>query len=410
MSRYSNRHNVLQVGAFAAPFVPLMLMSAIYDPIAYQAGFGEIGLLWLTGLGIGFGMIAIHELGHVIAAFLVGIEISNITIGHWRKVISFPIGDTTVTIRAAPATGYVQAKPTLHFYSAPRMAVFLFAGVLAEGLVASFAVYTQSPSHILSFGDMLFVFSRINIVCVGTYHVVFNLLPTMGWVGGEKMSSDGMQLLNLWTQRRERPAQRKFLIEAQEVDVLHKAKQFPDALRLLQKLIGQNPTNYQLVQLSGWLHVECGELDKAEAVWRDLLKQPIGASTVALEAMDCLSCLPLYYGKVHLLSEADAWTNTALRYSPDVITLKGTRGSVLIELGQIDEGMAFLNDVIKRTDCKTDRVICSAYLAKGYALKGANAEAKLWMEKARAIDKEHVVVKRLGKEPPFAGEQIASPA
>src|SRR5205823_6209196 len=116
-----------------------------------------------------------------------------------------------------------------------------------------------------------------------------------------KMSTDGMQLLNLWTQRREGPAQRKFLIEAQEIDALHKAKQFPDALRLLQKLIGQNPTNYQLVQLSGWLHVECGELDKAEAVWRELLKQPIGASHVALAALDCLSCLLLYYGQLHLL-------------------------------------------------------------------------------------------------------------
>lgn len=399
MNRYSNSNSILHAGTFAAPVVPLMLMLAIYSP-PYQAGFGEVCLLWLTGLGINFGMIVIHELGHVVAARLVGIEIAHITIGHWRKVISFVIDTTTVTVRAAPASGYVLPKPTLHFYSVPRLAVFLLAGVVAEGLVAGFAVYARPDSEVLSFGEMLIAFSHINFVCTGGYHVVSNLLPTMGWVGGEKMASDGLQLLRLWTQRRERPAQRQFLVETQEVAALIKAKRFPDALRLLENLIRQYPTNHELTQLSGSIYVECGALDKAEEVWRDLLKQPIGSSSLAIAAMDSLSCLPLYYGQMHLLNEADAWTSMALKRSPDAITLKGTRGSVLIELGRVDEGMAFLKEVIKRTDCPVDRVICSAYLSKGYTLKGSSAEARLWMEKARAIDSEHVVVKRLGKELP----------
>src|SRR6185312_8300150 len=153
MNRYSNRHNNVQAGAFAAPLVPLMLMSALYNPIAYQAGFGEIALLWLIGLSLSFALIVIHELGHVIAAHFVGIEISHITIGHWRKVISFQLGASTVVVRAAPATGYVQLKTSLHFYSIPRMTVLLLAGVFAEGLIVGLAIYIRPESNIYSFGD-----------------------------------------------------------------------------------------------------------------------------------------------------------------------------------------------------------------------------------------------------------------
>ena len=99
-----------------------------------------------------------------------------------------------------------------------------------------------------------------------------------------------------------------------------------------------------------------------------------------------------------LLPEAEAWNNEALRYAPDAITLKATRGGLLIELGQIDKGIVLLREVIKRSECKIDQTIGFAYLAKACAAKGDPTEAQRWIEKACAIDSEHFVVKRIASE------------
>ena len=57
-----------------------------------------------------------------------------------------------------------------------------------------------------------------------------------------------------------------------------------------------------------------------------------------------------------------------------------------------------LREVAKQTECQTDQVLCAAYLSKAYWLQGDRAEAKCWMDKARKINPEHVVVKRLENE------------
>ncbi len=48
------------------------------------------------------------------------------------------------------------------------------------------------------------------------------------------------------------------------------------------------------------------------------------------------------------LPDADTCSQAAIALQPDAITLKGTRGSILVELCRVEEGVAMLEDVFPK--------------------------------------------------------------
>lgn len=83
---------MLQAGAFVAPLVPLMIVSALYrDSMLYRSNLLEVALLWFVGFLVSYALIIVHESGHLLAARVFGIEIESVTIGHWKKLLSFKL-------------------------------------------------------------------------------------------------------------------------------------------------------------------------------------------------------------------------------------------------------------------------------------------------------------------------------
>lgn len=397
MNRYSAGNNWLSLSAFSIPLLPLFLLGYNYPLSPYYISPLDFVWLWLCGLLVSYGLIAVHETGHAIAGYLVGIEITDLTIGHWRKLFTFNVGSVLVTIRAAPSTGYVSPVASSALFSAPRFTFFLLAGVLAEAWVIALTASLPAIPQLDSLGATALELSRLNVFCIGGTHIVFNLLPRRVSFGGTLHFTDGLQLLDFWRTRPEHGARKKRLAELLEVNALCSAKKFPAARDRLLAMLAQELDDGLLSSL-GNLHVECGEFDQAEAIWRGLLAKPGLTSQKLAETLDALCCLLIFHGRNDLLPEADAWSTEALRHSPYAITLKGTRGSILIELGRIDAGIQMLNDVLKRSECPTDRAISSAYLAKACAAKGDRTVALQWLEKSRALNPDHLVVKRIAAE------------
>jgi hypothetical protein len=140
MNRYSAGHSVLHFGAFIAPILPVTLTSAFYREVMdYQSPPYETALLWLVGLLVSYLLIIIHEAGHLLAARLVGIEIESVTIGHWKRLWAFNLFGLKVTLRVAPASGYVMPKPAYKTAALPASILFLLGGVAMEGLFVALA-------------------------------------------------------------------------------------------------------------------------------------------------------------------------------------------------------------------------------------------------------------------------------
>ena len=82
-----------------------------------------------------------------------------------------------------------------------------------------------------------------------------------------------------------------------------------------------------------------------------------------LYLLDCLSCLATMSGLRRLLPDADKWSELALQLQPDNLSLKGTRGAILIEQGKYDEGERLLKEVLEKSETDIDKGVASLFLA-----------------------------------------------
>jgi predicted Zn-dependent protease len=87
----------------------------------------------------------------------------------------------------------------------------------------------------------------------------------------------------------------------------------------------------------------------------------------------------LLFADPMLLAEMEQWSLRALQLGPEVRTLVGSRGAVLIELGRYQEGKALLEGVAFTVDTEPfDVLMSSIFLARAeHALGNAAAAAAL---------------------------------
>ncbi len=79
--------------------------------------------------------------------------------------------------------------------------------------------------------------------------------------------------------------------------------------------------------------------------------------------LDLLSCLPFTEGLRNCLGNAERWSVQALQIQPENLTLKGTRGALLVEQGHFDEAKALLQEVYEKSEADMDQGISALYLA-----------------------------------------------
>jgi hypothetical protein len=140
-----------------------------------------------------------------------------------------------------------------------------------------------------------------------------------------------------------------------------------------------------------------GHLERARQSSRDLIA---AAESVPekLRIMDALACMPIMQGLRSFLEEADKISEQALALHPQNLTLKGTRGSLLIERGHLDEGVTILNEVYSQSEADNDKGISAFYLGLAAKAKGDIAAANRWAKKAKLLHPEEWLVKRVDAE------------
>jgi tetratricopeptide (TPR) repeat protein len=99
-----------------------------------------------------------------------------------------------------------------------------------------------------------------------------------------------------------------------------------------------------------------------------------------------------------LLAETDQFSKEACEAFPWSSYFAGTRGAVLVELGQSEAGMDLLSRALKKNNDAYNKAVNACYLALGEAQLGNREAAQLYLETARRLDRTCPVLKRIAKE------------
>lgn len=94
------------------------------------------------------------------------------------------------------------------------------------------------------------------------------------------------------------------------------------------------------------------------------------------------------------LAKMDVYSKQLLEAKPNDWSIKGTRGSVLIELGRLEEGKRMLEEVLRNDGRGFVRAIGAAYLAYAASLEWKAEEMASYMRQALEADPVNPILKR----------------
>ncbi|HTQ31537.1 MAG TPA: site-2 protease family protein [Opitutaceae bacterium] len=374
-------------------------MSWLVYPLVVLSADETLHISWFTALiclVIGFfllhGIIAIHELGHTLAGHVVGIRISSFLVGAGRKLVEFRLGETVVTWKLFPKCGLVRPVQSQYLFSTYQYVPFILGGIVAEVLLAAalWEVY-QSPT----WHDQIWLnpIGRYTLLAAGFFllaTIFFSVRPSMITIEGPTSPNDALLLLNLWKGRQ---LFRDFRYHGELIVKGNIAA----AEEISKNFILRNSNNPSILITGAQIFELQGCLDKARQSLEQVLLSIPKDAALRTQVFDYLACLVLNHGRSDWLQDADKWSTSAWEADPKSVTLRGTRGSVLAELGRNAEARTALLDVLMETESDQDRAYCFIYLAWLDAQDGNHALAAEKLQKSKSFNLPIKAIARLEK-------------
>jgi tetratricopeptide (TPR) repeat protein len=395
--RYSAGHNVAHLGVFILPLFPFFLTSGWADHHDYLVGWPAFIALWIWALAIHLALIALHEFGHFFAARMLGIEISDLTIGHWKKIAKVRWRGTEISIRAIPDSGYVTAVPNENLLSRWRAVLFLAAGILVEVFVVAGAAVGLATMR-AGFASLLGYAAAYSLWCIvgfGAWHVVICSWPSRANVGGHILPNDAQQILD---RLRKPPLDTAFLETTKTMNEAWLREDLTAAIGHARKLVELEPANIHVACVIATLLAETGDYAAAKSLLREALDRPNNSAADKAKILDGLACIPIYYGIASELAEAEGYIRTAMSYSPRAITLESTLASILLAQGRADEAEPILKRVLNVSEDATDHAIANACLAKIAHLRGQHGDVQRLLANALRAAPRATFVNRVASE------------
>jgi len=354
------------------------------------------GSNFFSVLALPFGFLAclvfsvvMHELGHFFAAKMLGLNPYEVTIGHGPIVAAFHLRGINWILRALPSSGSIQVFPMQA--QSLRLKWFLMT---AAGPAATAALFgtpfvlfqDEIPwwSHVVWRDGLELVLTLLLITNFGL--LLSSLVPHYVNYGGFKTPNDGLQLAYLLFKQRFAP----FGSQASERPVTARAGNHA------QPAPRQGENDQTLQHSVSWQRtIDRGRPDLLLVSYRRWLNHPKLAVEMRHNLLDGFATCVLMSGASEYLDEADRYSKELYEAKPADWTVKGTRGSVLVEKGAVDEGMRLLLEVFENDPSAFDRAISACFLALGEFKLGQPEKAAEWIDRARRIDPNCVPVKRV---------------
>jgi hypothetical protein len=370
-----------------------VLLALICDLAARRHGFQMPAVEWFfVGLSIG---ALCHELGHAMFAAIGSMPIRLISVGRGPLLWRGRYGETWFELRVLPFGGFVRPYPLVN-YRWYWWALFVLGGVLGNvavicllaGLEAIGATLDKEDNVLAAIG-----FAQVLIVVGNMVPFSVTVRGTRSTLDGKTIPSDGMQLLRLLRQRRDGQAQNRGAYIA----------------RLSRYSGGNTQPTIGFASSRIWSDLDCYYLapnGNARHDFRAALLHEVEGDDLAPEekmwVLDSLVTDGLVSCDPAVLPHLDDWSRQALALSPELPTLLGSRGAVLVEIGRYEEGKALLVPLAVASEVGSlDAFMTRAFLARAERALGNEVGALQFANAARTaaevIEKAPHVIAMLGR-------------
>ncbi len=306
----------------------------------------------------------LHETGHFFAGLLLRLNPRLVEIGSGRVIFDKCFEHFRLIVRGLPYGGVVHMGEAFSRTGGPwwKRCLTLLAGPLVNGLLfsLSWAVVFGDGQWPQKIQDRLHSIPA-QMLLVNGLMLLGNLWPYATRVDGHPVSSDGLRIL-----------------------------------RIILTRLGFKQAPRPELAVPGWMWLT-RNVDSRTFLsgLQDRLNEPNLQAGQRTYLLDAFATGVLMYGATAFLAEADKYSAELLQAKPCEWTVKGTRGSALVELGEVDLGSAMLKEVMEHAPNPFDRAISASFLALAELKRNDTDSALSWLRISRDLDPEGVTMRRI---------------
>ena len=336
-----------------------------------------------------------HELGHALVALCLGMRLFTVCFGARGRILFVrQVLGYDFVFHAVPLGGYVLCTPRQLCFARLRYFLTVLAGPLTNGLLIIIAwhLLARVSSNNMSF-HILAGFVDGNV-----FTLALCLFPRKCRINHERVPNDGLLALTIpFMSRKSLEAGHSLTfyyeaMESLERDNLARAEHW------LEKGVAEYPGNlWALVARASMLSHQ-HEFAEARELYIGALSQPESTKDFQAYLWNNVAWMDLMIATPPLLEEADQFSRQALEEIPWLSYAKGTRGSVLIELGRIDEGVPLVEQAFRENDKPRDKALNACYLAVAMIRRGDTSEGCQYIEEAKRRDRTCPLIERATRE------------
>lgn len=329
----------------------LMIVVAVFEEYSPK----KLSVLFFVAFWVP--MLIVHELGHAVAAKMLGWQVREIVIGFGRDLWSFRVGATRVRIKLAPVEGYVLPAPVEPDNVRLKSTLVYAAGPGAELVVLAGMIAWFGWSTVFNDSNDVGLIALKSLAIVIIYGAGFNLLPfrTEGAV------SDGLGILSSPFMARDAIEIRLLTFELREIQERIDRGETRPAVDAAATVLARYPDNTYLKLLYG----SALSADRQDQPAREFVRDQLAADGLADDArrewLHLQALIELNAGEPAYLT-LDLALQKALQITPNSPELIATRGASLVRRGRWEEGGNMLADAWRRNRGSADDALILAYL------------------------------------------------
>lgn len=321
-------------------------------------GFSPNKLSVLFVMGFWAPLLVLHELGHALAARLVGWRVTEVVIGFGRELKRFRVGNTRVRLRAVPVEGYVISAPGSTEGARAKQAWIYFAGPLTELLVLA-ALAPVLDLELPRSGDGV---GRVALQSLGVA-AALGALCTLFPYRSQGNPSDGLGMLTSWLSSEQSFRDRLALPFIEEARRALLREQPSLAEQAVAAGLAQHPGEPRLSGLAAVCRAAAGQAEEAYAELEALGPPDERPAAVRAELLSDAAWCVLAARDATLLPDAERALGRALDVFPGEPHLEILLGRVLLERDRPHDAYGRLMSAYKRTRDVDQEAQCIAYLA-----------------------------------------------
>ncbi|HZZ70967.1 MAG TPA: site-2 protease family protein [Pirellulales bacterium] len=337
--------------------------------------FGAFGITWIL-------QYFVHELAHACAAWMLGVQVFSISIGSGsRSAYEGQWFGCRVTVGTIPLGGSIICLPRTRRWARLREFLIVLAGPLSNigCLIGAMGVASEASK------ESPWLYISTAVLAVNLIRLPLMLFPAKVFDDGRVSSNDGRRLLIAFrrtAEQIERSLSARYRFEATRALRCGRPE---EAHRWLDLGESRYPTDsiYAIARSVLFLFEDRFQ-EGREAILSLMEKDSALANNGGLQ--NNLAWANLNLGDPLLLQEAAFLSESALRQDPHNYSCMGTRGSVLVELNEVEKAIPHLKNALWGHYFKPHKALIQCYLALAMLKLKDARQAEEYLAAARRLD------------------------